>query len=1149
MTANTAPTLDNTGNPGLPAELEGATNPSGISIGALVGTSISDPDGVVNAVAITALDTSVGTWQYSTDSGGHWLTIRSELIDGSVDELALLLGPTALIRLLPFGDSNGTLADAITFRAWDESSGSQGDYSVIAGTGGTQAFSDQSETASLAVGAVNDAPTFAGRGGISALQVGIDLEGAFSLTVQPDGKVIVVGGTHSGSAADNYVGLRQDFAVIRLNADGSLDTGFNGTGKLVVPIQIGDHTDAARSVVLLPDGKILVSGIDPQLPGSASGPGGLVRLNADGTLDTSFNGTGKLLLDLAGVLGSALEPDGSILVSGLGGGFALLDADGTSTGTGGAPTPSIAGDAFSAGIVLQPDGKVLLSGTTFNVVSSNDDFGVARLNADGSPDTNFNGGSSLLVPIGSQDDKAFSIALQPDGKAVLAGETYNGSNYDFGLARVNADGTLDTTFNGTGTLALAMGSADDVARSVTVQSDGKIVAAGYTYNGTDYDFALVRLNANGTLDTGFNGTGKLTVSLGASSEQGYSVTIETDGGIVVAGRSGTGSNTHFAIFRVHPDGSLDSTFGSANVNTLGGTIAYTENATPVPLDASVSVYDPELFAAGNYAGATVTLARHGGASADDLFSGVGNLVLSGGAAVLSGVTIGTCVNSSGTLAITFNGNASQVHLNEALSSIVYANASDSPDPSVQIDWAFGDCNAGAQGSGGVLTATSSSTVNITAVNDAPIAVSDTASATEAGTAAGSNASGNVLGNDTDADAGDTKTVIAITGGTVGAARTGSHGTLTLNGDGSYSYVVDNNDNAVNALGPGGSLQDSFTYTMDDTAGASSSTTLTVTIHGQNDAPTGSVTVNGVADAGQTLSAVPAISDPEGVGQFSYEWQAGGVDIANATASSFVLSPADVGKVISVIVSYTDGGGTLESVTGFLGSVPGQLITGTANDDSLAGGNGNDTIDGGLGRDTMAGLGGSDTYYVDNAHDRVVEQQNAGSDTVVTPLGFVLPANVENLTLTGTGNVTATGNALNNILIANAGSNLIYGFGGADTMTGGAGADRFVFTNKTDSTPGAFDTITDFSHAQRDRIDLALVDANDGRARNQAFVFIGTQPFSAFADASGLLRFDPVTQMLEGSTNADAAAEFRIHLVGITGVGTGANQISAADIAL
>jgi uncharacterized delta-60 repeat protein len=1148
MTANTAPSLDNTGNPGLPAELEGATNPAGISIGALVSGSISDPDGIVNAIAVTGLDASVGTWQYSTDSGGHWQTIRCDLIDSTVDELALLLGPAALIRLVPFGDLNGTLAAAITFRAWDESNGNEGDYTVIAATGGTQPFSNQSETASLAVGAVNDAPTFADSGGHSALQVGIELEGAFDVAVQPDGKVIVVGGTYSGSAADAYGGLRQDFAVIRLDADGTLDTSFNGTGKLVVPVQIGSYTDAARHVVLLPDGKVLVSGTDTALP-PAQGPAALIRLNADGTLDTGFNGTGKLLVPVDGAQGLALEPDGRILVSGLTGGFALLNADGTSTGTSGTAAPSIAGDAFSAGIVLQPDGKVLVSGTSLNLVSTHDDFGVARLNADGSPDTSFNGGSSLLVPIGTLDDKAFGVALQPDGKVVLAGETYNGSNYDFGLARVNADGTLDASFNGTGTLALPMGSADDVARSVAVQSDGKIVVAGYTFNGTDYDFALVRLTANGALDTSFNGTGKLSVSFGASNEQGYSVAVEPDGSIVVAGRSGVGNNTQFALFRVHPDGSLDGSFGSPSANTLGGAIAYTENASPVPLDASVAVYDPELFAAGSYAGAIVTLARHGGPSADDLFSGMGNFALSGGAAVQSGVTIGTYTNAGGTLAITFNGNASQASLNEALSNIGYANASDSPGPVVQIDWAFNDGNAGAQGSGGALAATGNTTVNITAVNDVPTAVADTGSATEAGIAAGSNASGNVLGNDTDPDAGDTKTVIAITGGTVGAARAGNHGTLTLNGDGSYGYIVDNNDNAVNALGPDGALQDSFTYTVGDAAGASSSTTLTVTIHGQNDAPTGSVAVNGVADAGQIVSAVPAISDPEGVGQFSYEWQAGGVDIANATASSFVLAPSDVGKSISVIVSYTDGGGTLESVTGFLGSISGQLITGTVNGDNLVGGNGNDTIDGGLGRDTMAGLGGSDTYYVDNTRDIVIEQQNAGVDAVVTPLNYLLPGNVENLTLTGTGNVVAKGNALDNVLLGNGGRNVIYGFGGADTMTGGAGADKFVFTNKTDSTPSAFDTITDFDHAQLDKINLALVDANDGLARNQPFVFIGTQPFSGFANASGLLRFDPVTQMLEGSTNPDAAAEFQIHLIGVTGVGTGANQISAADIVL
>ncbi|RYF93011.1 MAG: tandem-95 repeat protein, partial [Caulobacteraceae bacterium] len=148
-------------------------------------------------------------------------------------------------------------------------------------------------------------------------------------------------------------------------------------------------------------------------------------------------------------------------------------------------------------------------------------------------------------------------------------------------------------------------------------------------------------------------------------------------------------------------------------------------------------------------------------------------------------------------------------------------------------------------------ATSSTTLTITVrgANDAPVAVADTGAAVEAGTAAGSNATGNVLTNDTDVDAGDGKTVSAVTGGTVGSALAGAYGSLTLNADGTYSYAVDNGNNAVQALRTAGqTLTDSFTYTVRDTAGATSSTTLTITLQGANDAPVA------VADSGSATEA-------------------------------------------------------------------------------------------------------------------------------------------------------------------------------------------------------------------------------------------------------------------------------------------------------
>ncbi|MFM7738617.1 MAG: hypothetical protein ACKO9H_04375, partial [Planctomycetota bacterium] len=143
---NDAPVLNNAPSPTLGSVLEGATNPSGVTVASLVvDGSITDPDGsAVEAIAITGLNTSLGNWQYSVNGGTSWLTINAELINNQTNELALLLGPTAQLRLIPFGDLTGSVSNAITFRAWDQTSGSEGQYTVITATGGGTAFSSAS---------------------------------------------------------------------------------------------------------------------------------------------------------------------------------------------------------------------------------------------------------------------------------------------------------------------------------------------------------------------------------------------------------------------------------------------------------------------------------------------------------------------------------------------------------------------------------------------------------------------------------------------------------------------------------------------------------------------------------------------------------------------------------------------------------------------------------------------------------------------------------------------------------------------------------------------------------------------------------------------------------------------------------------------
>ncbi|TKB92562.1 MAG: tandem-95 repeat protein, partial [Nitrospira sp.] len=156
-------------------------------------------------------------------------------------------------------------------------------------------------------------------------------------------------------------------------------------------------------------------------------------------------------------------------------------------------------------------------------------------------------------------------------------------------------------------------------------------------------------------------------------------------------------------------------------SNLNGMPTYTEGGAAVVLDADVTIYDGELSTLNNFNGATLTLARHGGADAQDVFySGAGTLSLWGGNMNVSGITIGTYISGAGSLELTFNSNATQALVNSAMQQITYHNTSDTPPASVQVDWTFDDGNSGSQGSGGTLTATGSTTVTITATNDAPV---------------------------------------------------------------------------------------------------------------------------------------------------------------------------------------------------------------------------------------------------------------------------------------------------------------------------------------------------------------------------------------------------------------------------------------------
>jgi uncharacterized delta-60 repeat protein len=207
------------------------------------------------------------------------------------------------------------------------------------------------------------------------------------------------------------------------------------------------------------------------------------------------------------------------------------------------------GNSQALALGIQSGGKIVAAGRSFNSTGNKNDFALVRYNVNGTLDTGFGTGGIVTTPVGGGFDYAHALVIESDDKIVVAGSSSNGSSYNFALVRYNANGTLDTDFGNGGIVTTPVESGFASAYALGIDTDGRILAAGYSNNGSNYDFALVRYNANGTLDTGFGAGGIVTTPVGSIDDYAFALGIQSDGGIVVAGRSDNGSNYGFALVR------------------------------------------------------------------------------------------------------------------------------------------------------------------------------------------------------------------------------------------------------------------------------------------------------------------------------------------------------------------------------------------------------------------------------------------------------------------------------------------------------------------------------------------------------------------------------------------------------------------------
>lgn len=396
--------------------------------------------------------------------------------------------------------------------------------------------------------------TFNGNG---QLELAFDISGAkadlgTALAVQSDGKIVVVGSAQIGTSD-------VDFAIIRLNPDGSLDKTFADGGRRLVGFDLGgNRVDQATSVAIQPDGTILVAGF-AEVTTTGDFDFAVVRLTSTGDLDLTFDKDGRQTV--------AFDVNGSTLSD------------------------------KAAGIALDSQGRILLAGTVAGAGGNTSDFGVVRLLGNGALDVNFGTGGRQLVGFdlgGNLADMATGLVVDSKDRPVIVGSVQTGAagDLDFGIARLTTVGALDTSFNGTGRVTIGFnggGSNADSAAAVALDPTGRILVTGSVAVGNgNLDIGIVRLASNGAADSSFGTNGRRIYGFdlgGSNRDVPSGIAVDPSSGrisIAATVDQPTAGNTNLGLLALTTNGELDRSFspdgraqvafdrGGALADTAGG---------------------------------------------------------------------------------------------------------------------------------------------------------------------------------------------------------------------------------------------------------------------------------------------------------------------------------------------------------------------------------------------------------------------------------------------------------------------------------------------------------------------------------------------------------------------------------------------------
>ena len=346
---------------------------------------------------------------------------------------------------------------------------------------------------------------------------------AWGVAIQHDGRIVAVGGVRAS----------QKFGLTRYRRNGTLDPSFGGDGKVSTDFTRFD-ADEAQDVALQADGSPVVLGSSGFFGGS-NAVLSLARYLPDGSLDPAFGDGGKVTIDF--------DPDPDIT-------------------------------EFAAGVAIDADGMIV-AGASINATR----FGAARFDADGNPDTSFDGDGMVTTKIASGREEAWDVAFQADGRIVVVGDI---RLQRFALVRYTDEGALDPTFGGDGTITTNFGLGGAGASAITIQGNGMLVVAGNAKG----KFALARYTEEGTLDQSFGRRGKVTTNFTDRADVAMDVAIDPDGKIIAGGGRFFGSA--FLVARYRRNGSLDPSFGDrGRVMTEFGPIAAVAPAVAVQEDGRI----------------------------------------------------------------------------------------------------------------------------------------------------------------------------------------------------------------------------------------------------------------------------------------------------------------------------------------------------------------------------------------------------------------------------------------------------------------------------------------------------------------------------------------------------------------------------------